>query len=306
GPPELLTHVPARWSRRRPIGLTDTATSVYLTCPVQPQFSQSYLNVIHGFLKGDNAPPGNVIPAREVNFRDGDIGKVFTQTHKIGEWVVTFDVLVDRRLLSNNGVRVIRHIRARQVDRNIVVSTTSKPKLLRVLLKERLERLDPAIIAEDESVIDQLIDQANTLSGQVVMRAARYGHYANELLGIVLSMEKIRNGLGTSNLPIGWYFLDDFASWFGQQEEQIADIMAIAPRVENGQPVLKIAFSEAKFVTSEGYRAQAKKSARQLEETVVRVARALDPRHKRIDRETWLHRIGDFMIEGMEPFDGLP
>jgi len=301
--PELSAHVPARWSRRRPIGLADTATSVYLACPVQPQPGQSYLNLIQGFLEGDNALPGNVIPAREVNFRDGDIGNVFTQTHKIGEWVVNFDELVDRRLLSNNGVRVIRHIRDRQVDRNIVVSTTSKPKLLRVLLKERLDRLDPAITSDDQSVIDQLIDQANTLSGQVVMRAARYGHYANELLGIVLSMEEIRNGLGNSNLPIGWYFLDDFASWFGQREEQIADIMAIAPRIADGQPVLKVAISEAKFVSSRGYRTQAKKSAKQLEETVARLGRAIDPNYKRIDRDIWLNRIGDFMIEGMEPFD---
>lgn len=301
--PELSAHVPARWSRRRPIGLADTATSVYLACPVQPQPGQSYLNIIQGFLQGDNALPGNVIPAREVNFRDSDIGNVFTQTHKIGEWVVNFDELVDRRLLSNNGVRVIRHIRDRQVDRNIVVSTTSKPKLLRVLLKERLDRLDPAISSNDQSVIDQLIDQANTLSGQVVMRAARYGHYANELLGIVLSMEEIRKGLGDSTLPIGWYFLDDFASWFGQREEQIADIMAIAPRIVDGQPVLKVAISEAKFVTSRGYRTQAKKSAKQLEETVARLGRAIDPNHKRIDRNIWLNRIGDFMIEGMDPFD---
>lgn len=301
--PELLSHVPARWSRRRPIGLADTATSVYLACPVQPQPGQTYLNLIHGFLKGDNALPGNVIPAREVNFRDGDIGNVFTQTHKIGEWVVNFDELVDRRLLSNNGVRVIRHVRDRQVDRNIVVSTTSKPKLLRVLLKDRLERIDPAIVSQDESVIDQLIDQANTLSGQVVMRAARYGHYANELLGIVLSMEKVRNGLGDSHLPIGWYFLDDFASWFGQREEQIADIMAIAPRIINGKPILKVAITEAKFVSSRGYRTQAKKSAKQLEDTVARLGRAIDPNHQRIDREIWLNRLGDFMIEGMEPFD---
>ena len=301
--PELSTHVPVRWSRRRPIGLADTATSVYLACPVQPQPGQSYLNLIQGFLQGDNALPGNVIPVREVNFRDSDIGNVFTQTHKIGEWVVNFDELVDRRLLSNNGVCVIRHIRDRKVDRNIVVSTTSKPKLLRVLLKERLDRLDPAITSDDQSVIDQLIDQANTLSGQVVMRAARYGHYANELLGIVLSMEEIRNRLGDSNLPIGWYFLDDFASWFGQREEQIADIMAIAPRIVDGQPVLKVAISEAKFVSSRGYRTQAKKSAKQLEDTVARLGRAIDPNHKRIDRDIWLNRIGDFMIEGMEPFD---
>ncbi|MBF4317940.1 hypothetical protein EAY30_23980, partial [Vibrio anguillarum] len=129
------------------------------------------------------------------------------------------------------------------------------------------------------------------------------GHFANELLGIVLSMEEIRNGLGDSNLPIGWYFLDDFASWFGQREEQIADIMAIAPRIVDGQPVLKVAISEAKFVSSRGYRTQAKKSAKQLEETVARLGRAIDPNHKRIDRDIWLNRIGDFMIEGMEPFD---
>ena len=169
----MLDHVPARWSRRRPIGLADTATSVYLACPAQPHVGQNYLNLVQGFLEGDNALPGNVIPAREVNFRDGDIGDVFRQTHKIGEWVVNFDELVDRRLLSNNGVQVIRHIHDRHVDRNIVVSTTSNPRLLRVLLKKRLERLDPAIIGGDETVIDRLIKQANALSGQVVMRAAR-------------------------------------------------------------------------------------------------------------------------------------
>jgi len=301
--PEMTTHVPARWSRRRPINLADTSTSVYLACPVQPRAGQNYLNLINEFLNGDNALPGDVIPAREVNFRDGDIANIFTQTHKIGEWVVNFDELVDRRLLSKNGVRVIRHIRDRQMDRNIVVSTTSKPKLLRVLLKERLDRIDPSITKSNEAVIDKLIDKANTLSGQVVMRAARYGHYANELLGIVLSMEKIQRGLGGRDQPIGWYFLDDFASWFGQREEQIADIMAIAPRIIDGKPVLKVAISEAKFVTSGGYRAQAKKSAKQLEETIARLGRALEPSHTRIDRDIWLNRIGDFMIEGMAPFD---
>lgn len=301
--PDLTQHVPARWSRRRPIGIADTATAVYLAAPSQPHVGQIYLNTIQCFLVGDNSLPGDVVPAREVNFRDGAIEDVFTQTHRIGEWVVNFDELVDRRLLTNNGVQVIRHIHHRHVDRNIIVSTTSKPRLLRALLRERLDRLDPAITSGNDQVLDSLIEQANAISGQVVMRAARYGHYANELLGIVLSMEKIRSGLGGSDLPLGWYFLDDFASWFGQREEQIADIMAIAPRMENGNPVLRVAISEAKFVGSMGYRAQAKKSAKQLEETAARIGRALDPEHKRIDRDIWLHRLGDFMIEGIEPFD---
>lgn len=302
--PDLVEHLPARWSRRRPVGLADTATTVYLASPAQPLVGQAYLNTIQLYLEGDNALPGDVIPAREVNFRDSDIGDVFQQTHRIGEWVVNFDELVDRRLLTNNGVQVIRHIHDRNVDRNIIVSTTSKPRLLHALLRERLDRLDPNIFATTgPQVIDRLIAQASDLSGQVVMRAARYGHYANELLGIVLSMEEIRSDLGGTSLPIGWYFLDDFASWFGQREEQIADIMAIAPRVEDGVPVLMVAISEAKYVTSRGYKTHAKKSAKQLEETAARIGRALDPKHNRIDREIWLHRLGDFMIEGMEPFE---
>jgi len=303
--PDLKYHCPARWSRRRPVGPADTATSVYLASPSQPSAGQIYLNSIHVYLEGDNARPGNVIPAREVTFRDSEIGDVFLQTHRIGEWVVNFDELVDRRLLLNNGVQVIRHIHDRNVNRNITVSTTSKPRLLHVLLRERIDRLDPNIIANSgDSVVERLINEANGISGQIVMRAARYGHYANELLGIVLSMEELRAGLGGRSLPIGWYFLDDFASWFGQREEQIADVMAIAPRLEDGKPVLMVAISEAKYVSSKGYKAQAKKSAKQLEETAARLGRALDPNHKRIDRDIWLHRLGDFIIEGMEPFDG--
>ena len=303
--PDLEGHVPARWSRRRPIRPEDMATSVYLACPTQPEAGQNYLNIVRRFLDGDNAPSDNRIPAREVSFRDSNIKDLFEETHKIAEWVVNFDELVDRRLLTHSGVRVIRHVHDRDVGKNVVVSTTAELKLLHVLLKERLERLDPALADGDggEEVIRCLIEQASELSGQVVMRAARYGRYANELLGVVLSMEQIRGKFGGSGLPLGWYFLDDFVSWFGQREEQIADIMAIAPRKENDKPVLKIAISEAKFVSSRGYKTHMKKSAKQLEETVARIGRALDPQQKRLDRDIWLHRLGDFMIEGLDPSD---
>lgn len=300
----LLEHIPLRWSRRKPVSAVDNSTSVYLTAPVQPKLGQIYLNAIQTYLHGDNAQSGNVIPAREVNFSNADVREVFEDAHEIGEWVVNFDELVDRRFLVNNGIDVIRHIHDRSIDRNITVSTTSKPRLLQTLLKERLDRIDPGIISThgDEPIL-KFLEQATTLSGHVVMRAARYGHYANELLGVVLSMEMLKSTLHDCALPIGWYFLDDYASWFGQNEEQIADIMAIAPRIEEGKPVLRIAISEAKFVSSNSYRAQAKKSAKQLEETISRLGRSLDPSYKRIDRGSWLHRLGDFIIEGMDPID---
>ena len=79
--PDIVHHVPPRWSRRRPIGVADTATAVYLASPSQPRVGQTYLNTIQWFLDGDNSLPGDVVPAREVNFRDGAIGDVLSQTH---------------------------------------------------------------------------------------------------------------------------------------------------------------------------------------------------------------------------------
>ncbi len=302
-PPDLLDHIPHTWSRRRPVSAANTSTAVYLTAPLQPKVGQSYLNALHVFLKGENAQSGDVIPAREVGFQPSAVREAFLDAHRIGEWVVNFDELVDRQFLRNNDITVIRHIHDRSVGRNITVSTKSNPRLLQTLIKKRVNEINPHILkTHGDSVVQELIDEANTLSGHVVMRAARYGHFANELLGIVLSMEFIKSSLGDCSLPIGWYFLDDYASWFGKREEQIADIMAIAPRMEDGKPVLRIAIAEAKFVGANSYKIQAKKSAKQLEETISRVGRALEVRH-RIDRESWLHRLGDFIINGMEPFD---
>ena len=302
---DLIEHVPSRWSRRRPVSALDASASVYLSAPKQPRAGQIYLNAIQAFLHGENAQSGNVIPAREVNFFDDKVGTVFKEAHKIGEWVVNYDELVDRHLLARNNIQVIRHIHDRNVNRNITVSTTSGQPLLQTLLRKRLNDIDPSILNSDnDTPVEKLIKAATELSGLVVMRAARHGRYANELMGLVLSMEMIKSSVGDRSLPIGWYFLDDYASWFGQREEQIADIMAIAPRIEDGEHVLLIAISEAKFVGSNGYRGHAKKSAKQLEETISRLRRALDPRHSRIDRDSWLHRIGDFIIDGMKEFDG--
>lgn len=304
--PMLIDHVPTAWSRRIPASAVQRSTAVYLTSPKQPEVGQTYLNAVYTLIHRSNVQSGDFLPAREVHSSDKNVREVFKEAHRIGEWVVNFDELVDRRFLANNdkNIRVIRHIHDRNVNRNITVSTTSKPRLLQALLKTRLDRIDPEIIKiHGDDSIEKLIHDATKLSGHVVMRAARHGHYANELLGVVLSMELLKSIIGNHSLPIGWYFLDDYASWFGQSEEQIADIMAIAPRIEEGKHVLQIAISEAKFVGSSGYTGHAKKSAKQLEETISRVRRALDPSHNRIDRESWLNRLGDFIINGMEPFD---
>ncbi|MCY4261726.1 MAG: FtsK/SpoIIIE domain-containing protein, partial [Candidatus Dadabacteria bacterium] len=302
----FLKHVPSRWSRRRPIAKGDATSAVYLTSPAQPKSCKMYLSALYRVIDGGDSGLTDVIPARETNFRDSGIKKLLDQTHEIADWVVNYDELADRRLLRNVGINVIRHINDRSVDRNIVVSTTSRLDLLQVLLQKRLQALNLDFSKETiETIADSFIARATNLSGQLVLRAARDGRYSNELLGVVLSMERLSRILQAS-LYIGWYFLDDFATWFGQKEEKIADIMAIAPCIEEGRHILKLAISEAKYVSSKGYQTHVKKSAQQLAETFNRISRALNPERNRIDKDIWLHRIGDLMIENMEPCNDLP
>ncbi len=305
---DFLKYVPSRWSRRRPIAKGDTTSAVYLASPAQPKACKTYLSALYRVIDGGNGGLTDVIPARETSFKDSGIKKLLEQTHEIAEWVVNYDELVDRRLLKNIDINVIRHINDRSVDRNIIVSTTSRLDLLRVLLRKRLQALNLSFPKETiERIADEFIDRATDLSGQLVLRAARDGRYSNELLGVVLSMERLRRILQVNGLCIiGWYFLDDFATWFGQKEEKIADIMAIAPCIKDGRHILKLLISEAKYVSSRGYQTHGRKSAQQLAETFNRISRALDPERSRIDKDIWLHRIGDLMIENMQLSDDLP
>ena len=301
----MLDLQPTRWSRRRPISQGDRRGIVYLTAPVQPSAGQSYLNALHAMLDRGGRHDTDMLPARVVDFGNPDIRVLFARTHRLGEWVVNYDELADRDLIEEAaGIRVIRHIHDRDAARNLVISTGSEGELLRTLLIRRLHRLGAVPEDEKAALADRLIDRALDLSGQIVMRAARYGQYANELIGVVLSMERLKRALEAPEDRIGWFFLDDYASWFGLKEDSIADVLAIAPGLDaQGVPHLSLMIAEAKFVGSANARDQANKSRKQLHATVNRITRALDPERSRIDRSMWLHRIGDLMLQRMRPFE---
>ncbi|NYZ14803.1 DNA translocase FtsK [Azospirillum sp. RWY-5-1] len=303
-PPPIKDCEPPLWSRRCPVARGDTRAVSYLAAPLQPEAGQAYLDALHDVVQ-ERPDRAHWLPAREVSFADGGIGQVIRKAHAMGDWVVSYDAMADRRLLENQSIRIIRHINDRDSGRNIVVSTVARPRLLLAMLGERLAVIMPAAPGERrERIAETLYESALGLSGQIVMRAARHGHHASELMGVVLSMAQARSVLGEAASSAGWFFLDDYSTWLGRKEGQVADLLAIAPMVGPGGPRLRLLVTESKFVSGQNWDAEARKSETQLYETVERLGRALNPRRDRIDRSLWLQRIGDLMIEGMEPFDG--
>ncbi|GER89744.1 hypothetical protein KDW_39060 [Dictyobacter vulcani] len=296
--PQPLQHFPARWSRRRPTAYGDLRSIVYLVCPSQPAVGTAYLDAIHDVV-GEHPEKGkHFIPSRQVSFQDNKTQRIFQEVHQLGEWVVNYDDLLERRLLQHQNVTVIKYQQNRAQDRNLIISSTSSFQLLQVLVKQRLEKLSLSSEIDIEKLAQRCIDEAKTLSGDIVLRAARRGANASELIGLVLSKHLIGSELQPDE-PVGWFFLDDYASWLGQDEQQIADIMALALCQYNGVPTLKIIISEAKYFEANVADAR-KTSQKQLKETVKRIQDALFQNPGRLDRDIWLARLSDLLIDGIQ------
>jgi S-DNA-T family DNA segregation ATPase FtsK/SpoIIIE len=297
----ILTHFPARWSRKRPAAKDELKSTVYLTCPKQPTVGQVYIDMVYSIIVNEDCPLGqHFLPARQISFQEETTKTIFDEIHRLGEWVVNYDDLLERRQLVNQGVKVIRYQQNRTDERNFLVSSNAPLNLLKVLVRKRLEALNLSIDREHiDKLVEIFIDEANELSGDIVLRAAKCGRFASELIGVVLSKALITAEMGKHN-PIGWYFLDDYASWLGQKEGQIADIMAISLQHVDDEPVLKVIVSEAKYVDIAGLADARKTSQKQLRDTVDRIANALFISPSRLDRDLWLSRLSDLLLEGIE------
>ena len=167
-----------------------------------------------------------------------------------------------------------------------------------VLHRLRVLGLD---LSDDElqGLADRLIEDANDVSGDIVLRAAKRGQSASELIGVVLSRHLVRQELGQDQ-HCGWYFLDDYAAWMGQREQQLADLLAISPQeTTDGNLRVNLVVTEAKYIELENLAAKRKESQKQLRDTVRRLNDAIFGDPERFERESWLARLSDLVLDGI-------
>ena len=302
-PMTSATLIPARWSRRRPSAADDMKSVVYLCCPIQTKEGWSFITALTTFIKGDwdGVENKRLLPARKLDFNDNQTASIFKEIHNLGNWVVNYDELLDRRQLLNQNVKVIRYKQGVTQGRNILISSTAPLSLLRTMVFGRVKDLNLELTdAECRELAEKFINDANEISGDIVLRAAKRGRNASELMGVVLSRYMIRHELGTER-RFGWYFLDDYAEWLGQREEQIADILALTPEeTPDGKLQLAVIISEAKYIDVASLATKRKESQKQLRDTVRRINDAIFGDPKRLDRDLWLSRFSDLMLNGIQ------
>ena len=301
-PADAHSLVPARWSRRRPAAMDDMKSVVYLCCPVQTEDGWAYLTALTTFLKGDwdGNEDVRLLPARQLDFRDSTTARIFEETHNLGNWVVNYDELLDRRQLLNQHVQVIRYKQSTTQGRNLIISSKAPLGLLHSMVLSRVKALNLELDeAGYQNLAEHFISDAKDISGDIVLRAAKRGRNASELMGVVLSRFLILHELGPDRF-FGWYFLDDYASWLGQSEEQTADILVLSPELNSaGKLQLAVIVTEAKYIDAASVAAKRKESQKQLRDTVKRISDALFGNPERLDRDLWLSRLSDLILDGI-------
>lgn len=302
-----LEHAPSRWSYRSVSGEDELKSTTFLTCPWQTASGWAYVTAVAAVCNQTDAVSGKrFLPARRISLQSQDLAALIRDAHELAEWVATYDELLDKRQLQHNGITVVRYRRGSTNGRNMIVSSTSELRLLGVLVRRRLGELKLRLTPEEiNATADKAKRDAISISGDIVLRAAKRGVSAGEMIGLVLSrhllVEEFKALASSGEVLTAYFLLDDYASWLSQPESRIADILAI--NVEEREEGIRVAISivESKYVGADGLALARRSSKDQLLQTLDKFREALFGDPGRLDRDVWLARLADMLIDADIP-----
>ncbi len=305
----VFEHAPSRWSYRSVSGENELKSTTFLTCPQQTASGRAYVDMVGAVVRQQDVPlQHHLVPARQISLQSDRLRSVFEDAHNLAEWVATYDELLDKRQLQANKITVVRYRRNRTNGRNMIVSSTSELRLLSVLAKRRIQELW-LTLTEDElnATTQRLIDDAVSVSGDIVLRAAKRGVSAGELIGLMLSrfmmeqeFQRICGGADKPSIQV-FFLLDDYASWLAQRESRIADLLGLCIQDTTDGIRLHLSIVESKYVAAVGEADARRSSKAQLLATLTMVREALFGDPGRLDRDLWLSRIADLLIDAVIP-----
>lgn len=302
-----LEHAPSRWSYRSVSGEDELKSTTFLTCPWQTASGWAYVTAVAAVCnQTDAVPDKRFLPARRISLQSQELAALIKDAHGLAEWVATYDELLDKRQLQHNNITVVRYRRGSTNGRNMIVSSTSELRLLGVLVRRRLNELKLQLTPEEVSnAAEKAKRDALSISGDIVLRAAKRGVSAGEMIGLVLSRhllaEEFKAQVSGGQVLTAYFLLDDYASWLSQLESRIADILAI--NVEEKEEGIRFVISivESKYVGADGLAAARRSSKDQLLQTLDKFREALFGDPGRLDRDVWLARLADMLIDADIP-----
>ena len=189
----------------------------------------------------------------------------------------------------------------------MIVSSTSELRLLGVLVRRRLGELSLSL-GSDEVERGSRANEERCLVGLRRHRSAgRQAGCLRRRDDRAWSSAAICSPRSSSRRPAAdrsfsvFFLLDDYADWLAQRESRIADILALCVEESEDGIRLRIAVVESKYVAADGAAEARRSSKAQLLATLATFRAALFGDPGRLDRDVWLSRLADMLIDAEIP-----
>ncbi|MBZ7977788.1 hypothetical protein AVBRAN12654_03215 [Campylobacter sp. RM12654] len=298
----LFDFHPTIWSNKRFITENEKNISRYLTTPVKTQVSRILDTLILSLVSDNKGDYDYKLPT--ISFtQDQNIKETISKIHQKTEWVISVDSLTDKRVLNACGARVIKYKKARNLNKVLSISSHGNFILLKKTIKAKIQEIIEQNIAYDENIEEKLINLADEIAGDIVLKATGKGSFANELLGLALSNYIIKNNSTNSAI----IYLDNYSDWFlggvdsysqmFRKEGRLADLLAITPVFKDGDlSTLYVDVYEIKYCSNLSKRDLEDKSIIQTLHTKKQVEKIFSEDEYN-DKDFCIARFTDLIIE---------
>lgn len=301
---DLFKYHPPMWSKRKYMTEEESSVGKYLVSPAKNDLTSSFYNLLYLTMSTQKDDYKDKIPTLNVDRGNKDLHTDLEAIHKRTDWVINLDSLLDKKILEEFGANVIKYRKARHINRNLVVSSKANTVLLENHLIKKFTdfNVKESVI---KSSVRHIIHSANELSGDILLKAIGRGHFANEMLGLVLTKTILEGCALKNNILI---YIDDYADWFLSsinseekllmtQNNVLADILSITPIFTDGKiTTIYIDVVETKFCNEANHIGHAKKSLQQTKDSYAQIKKVFD-NDDCFDKEYWLAKISDLIVE---------
>lgn len=292
---------------RRLVSLENEYVSKTLLCDREMNsVDQEYINATSWLLVGRSADGGETfaLPCLNIDCSDLEIHKCVHDLHKMAQWVVTTNDLIDRRQLINNNVKLVRYKRNDSTGKAVIVSSEMPTEILTNRIAARFFEMNLGLDQNNRtSLARQILDASYRISGYVALRSAKLDAGANEIIGLVLSdwlahSEAIQlcHKDGEKVIATASFLVDDYASFF-ISGSRLADLLCLILAEKDSQLFLHIYVTESKFYQASALSFGKHESENQLAATIGVLEQALvDSERAQVERSIWLGRLANFVL----------
>ena len=300
-------YIPFTRNVMRPFERRERLREIDLYPADQPALFRYFYNLQWAAYERRAAPVDEVVQFYlEISLTDWEHD--LNRLHQQFNWVVCYDPTVDRFLLQatcEETVQVIRYSLGLGPKRrhNMTVSSSRRAQDIVVQrLGANLKQLLPTTPSDfREKIAIRLVEEAKSISGDIVLRAAGPGAYLNELIGMIVAKTETERRYRESNpnAVTAWIYLDDFAHWF---ERKFPDLLFVAIdefEVEE-HSLIHVEVIETKCVGEMGFNSEATDAQRQVAQGVNRLAQVMVPGNQHLDAFYWYDQFRQAVVGNLD------